>query len=196
MTKTTLNELARRRRSIRKFKQEIVPMEIIISVLDTAHYAPSGANEQPWRFLIVTDPELKKRIRKSSEKGEREMYAKVSGEFRDWLMEHGLSPKKQFLEEAPTLIVVLMKEKAKYAKESIWTLIGYILLALEEQGYSTVPYTPSNTFYPLSDLDVPKGYRLEVILPIGLSDEDSPRTGRDSLDNLVFINKWGEKLKG
>ena len=115
------------------------------------------------------------------------MYAKVSGEFRDWLMEHGLNPNKQFLEEAPILIVVLMKAKAKYAKESIWTLIGYILLALEEEGYYTVPYTPSNTFYPLSHLDVPKGYRLEVILPIGLSDDDSPRTGRDSLDNFVFL---------
>jgi nitroreductase len=196
MTQTPLNELARRRRSIRKFKQDFVPMEIILSVLDTAHYAPSGANEQPWRFIVVTDPELKKRIRQSSEKGKREMYAKVSGEFRDWLMEHRLNPDKQFLEGAPTLIVVLMKAKAKYAKESIWTSIGYILLALEEQGYCTVPYTPSNTFYPLSELDVPKGYRLEAILPVGLSDDDSPRTSRDNLDNLVFINRWGEKSTG
>ena len=191
MTQSTVNSLARRRRSVRKFRPEKVPMETIISVLDTAHYAPSGANEQPWRFLVINDLELKKKIRQSSEKGEREMYAKVSGVFKEWLMEEGLGPDKPFLEEAPILIVVLMRADAKYARESVWTSIGYILLALEEQGYCTVPYTPSNTSYPLAVLDVPKGYRLEAILPVGLSGDNSSRTERVSLDTLVFINKWG-----
>ena len=171
-------------------------MKTILSVLDTAHYAPSGANEQPWRFLVITDPELRKKVRQSSEKGEREMYAKVSGEFKEWLVGHGLGPMKPFLEEAPVLIVVLMKADAKYARESVWTSIGYILLALEEQGYCTVPYTPSNTSYPLAELSAPKGYRLEAILPVGLSGDNSPRTDRVSLDTLVFINKWGNKASG
>lgn len=192
MTEQTINALANRRRSVRKFKPDIVQMEIILNVLDTAHYAPSGANVQPWRFFVITDPEIKKRIRQSSEKGEREMYAKVSGEFKEWLMEQGLSPDKPFLEEAPLLIVVLMKADAKYARESIWTSIGYILLALEEQGYCTVPYTPSKTDYPLNELDAPKGYRLEAILPVGLSNDNSPRMDRVSLDTLVFLNKWGK----
>ena len=123
-----------------------------------------------------------------------ESYLKENeGEFKDWLMEQGLSPDKPFLEEAPVLIVVLMRADAKYARESVWTSIGYILLALEEQGYSTVPYTPSNTYYPLAELDAPKGYRLEAILPVGLSGDTSPRTDRVSLDTLVFINKWGNK---
>ena len=60
MTQSTVNSLARRRRSVRKFRPETVPMETILNVLDTAHYAPSGANEQPWRFLVIIDPELKK----------------------------------------------------------------------------------------------------------------------------------------
>ena len=195
MGQNTLNALARRRRSVRKFKPDPVPMETVLNVLDTAHYAPSGANEQPWRFFVITDPELKKRVRQSSEKGEREMYAKVSGEFKDWLMEQGLSPDKPFLEEAPVLIIVLMRANAKYARESIWTSIGYILLALEEQGFFTVPYTPSNPYYPLAELDVPRGYRLEAILPVGVSNDDSPRTNRVSLDSLVFINRWGNKPK-
>jgi nitroreductase len=191
MTKQTINELASRRSSVRKYKPDMVPIEAILNVLDTAHYAPSGANMQPWRFIVVTDPELKKRIRQSSEKGEREMYAKVSGEFKEWLREQELSPVKPFLEEAPLLIVVLMRSDAKYARESIWTSIGYILLALEEQGYCTVPYTPSNTNYPLAELDAPNGYRLEAILPVGLSDDNSPKTDRVNLDTLFFINKWG-----
>lgn len=194
MTKQIINELASRRRSARKYKPDPVPMDAILYALDTARYAPSGANEQPWRFILVTEPELKKRLRGSSEKGEREMYAKVSGGFKEWLMEQGLSPAKPFLEEAPILIVVLMRANAKYARESVWTSIGYILLALEEKGYSTVPYTPSNTSYPLAVLDAPKGYRLEAILPVGLSDDNSPRMERLGLDTLVSINKWGNKI--
>jgi nitroreductase len=194
MTKQKINELASRRKSARKFKPDHISIEAILNVLDTARYAPSGANEQPWRFLLVTDPKLKKRLRESSEKGEREMYAKVSGDFKEWLMEQGLSPVKPFLEEAPVLIIVLMRADAKYARESIWTSIGYILLALEEQGYSTVPYTPSNTSYPFAELEAPNDYRLEAILPVGLSDDDSKKVDRIPLNNLVFNNKWGKKL--
>jgi nitroreductase len=189
----TVNKLARRRRSYRKFKREPVSMDTILNVLDTAHYAPSGANEQPWRFIIVNDPETKKRVRQSSEKGEREMYEKVSGDFKKWLNQQGLSPDKPFLEEAPVLIVVLMKADAKYARESVWTAIGYILLALEEQGLGTVPYTPSNTGYPHEVLGVPEEYRLETILPVGVSDDDSKRTSRIILESLVYSNKWGNK---
>jgi nitroreductase len=142
---------------------------------------------------VVNDPGLKGRLRQASEKGEREMYAKVSEVFKNWLIEQGLSPDKPFLEEAPLLIIVLMKAKAKYARESIWTSIGYILLALEEHGYCTVPYTPSNTVYPLAELDVPCGYRLEAILPVGLSDDKTPSTDRVGLDTLVYLNRWGNK---
>ena len=189
----TVIKLARKRRSHRKFKPEPVSMDAVLNVLDTAHYAPSGANEQPWRFIIVDDPETKKRVRQSSEKGEREMYEKVSGEFKKWLTQQGLSPDKPFLEEAPVLIVVLMKADAKYARESVWTAVGYMLLALEEQGLGTVPYTPSNTGYPHEVLGVPKEYRLETILPVGVSDDDSKRTSRTSLESLVYSNKWGNK---
>jgi nitroreductase len=189
-----INQLAKRRRSIRKFNKEPVSMHIILDILETAHYAPSGANEQPWRFIIIDDLEIKKKIRTSSEKGEKEMYAKVSGSFKEWLLKQGLSPNKPFLEEAPILIVVLMRAGAKYARESIWTAIGYILLALEEHDYSTVPYTPSNTDYPLKVLDAPKEYRLEAILPVGKPDDDSPRTERTPIESLIFHNRWGREL--
>ena len=161
--------------------------------MDTAHYAPSGANEQPWRFIIIDDPDTKRKIREASEKGEREMYEKVSGSFKDWLLTQGLSPVKPFLEEAPVLIAVLMSSTAKYARESVWVAVGYILLALEEYGLGTVPYTPSNTSYPLEILAAPKDYRLEVILPIGLPYDDSQRTDRVSLESLVYYNLWGNK---
>ena len=188
-----VKKYAEGRRSVRAFKRKPVPIDIILDVLDTAHYAPSGANEQPWRFIIIDDPDTKRKIREASEKGEREMYEKVSGSFKDWLLTQGLSPVKPFLEEAPVLIAVLMSSTAKYARESVWVAVGYILLALEEYGLRTVPYTPSNTSYPLEVLAAPKDYRLEVILPIGLPDDDSQRTDRMSLESLVYYNLWGNK---
>ena len=188
-----VKKYAEKRRSVRAFKKKPVPIDVILDILNTAHFAPSGANEQPWRFIVVDDPETKKKIRIASEKGEREMYAKVSGAFKDWLYEQGLSPDKPFLEEAPVLIAVLMNTGAKYARESVWVAVGYILLALEESGLGTVPYTPSNTGYPLEVLAAPKNYRLEAILPVGQPDDNSEKTDRLSLESLVFYNYWGNK---
>lgn len=190
----TIRRLAEKRRSYRIFKKTPVSTETILDALETAHYAPSGANEQPWRFIIITDPMKKKIIREASEKGEKEMYAKVSGKFRQWLQEQGLSPDKPFLENAPALIAVLMRRDAKYARESVWLSIGYLLLALEEHGLGTVPYTPSNTIYPFEALIAPIEYRLEAILPVGIPKDNSPRTSREKIESLIFHNQWGNKL--
>ena len=77
--------------------------------LKVASLAPSGANEQPWRFIIVDNDDTKKRIRAACERGERYLYDNVKGEFKTWLLSQGLSHEKSFLEEAPYLVVVLMK---------------------------------------------------------------------------------------
>ena len=190
----SIRHLAERRRSYRKFKQEKVPVETILDVLETAHYAPSGANEQPWRFIIISDPMKKKKVREASERGEKEMYSKVSGEFKEWLLEQGLSPEKPFLEEAPMLVAVLMRRDAKYARESVWLSIGYLLLALEQHGLGTVPYTPSNTGYPLDVLMAPEEYSLEAILPVGVPDDGASETCRETVESLIFHNRWGNKL--
>lgn len=187
-------KLATSRKTARKFSSAPVPMEAVIGALEAARQAPSGANRQPWRFILVDDPELKGRIRRASERGEREMYEKVTGEFREWLLSHGLSQRKPFLEEAPLLVVVLMDRSAPYAKESVWVAIGFILLALEESGLSTLPYTPSNTKYPLDELDAPPEYALEAILPIGYSEDKKQKEPKLSLDEIVHRNKWGDRL--
>jgi len=165
-------------------------MDDVLYSLDVARFSPSGANEQPWRFIIVDDNNVKKRIRAASERGEKILYDNVKGEFRDWLLSHGLSHRKPFLEEAPILIAVLMKKTAKYATESIWVAVGHILLALEERGLNTLVYTPSNTEFPKKELEVPEGYRLEAILPVGYSNDESMKTSKHSLDEVVFKNRW------
>jgi nitroreductase len=187
-------ELATSRKTVRKFSAKPVPMDDILYALDVARQAPSGANEQPWRFIIVTDPDLKKRIRDASERAERVLYENVKGDFREWLLSHGLSHEKPFLEEAPLLVAVLMVVSAQYARESLWVAVGHFLLALEERGLSTIVYTPSNTNLPLAELDSPQGFKLEVILPVGYSDDDTPKEPKKDLDEIAFMNRWGERL--
>ena len=186
-------ELATSRKTVRKFSTKQVPMDDILYALEAASQAPSGANGQPWRFIIITDPDLKKRIRDASEKAERVLYTKVNGDFKEWLLNHGLSHEKPFLEEAPLLIAVLMNPSAMYAKESIWVAIGHLLLALEERGLSTITYTPSNTNLPLAELDAPQGLKLEAILPVGYSDDETPKEPKKDLEEIAFMNRWGEK---
>ena len=83
-----------------------------------------------------------------------------------------------------------MKKTAKYATESIWVAVGHILLALEERGLNTLVYTPSNTEFPKKELNVPEGYRLEAIIPVGYSEDESKKTGKHSLDEIVYKNSW------
>jgi len=189
-----LLDLAKGRRSVRRYSDEKVALDDILYALKVARLAPSGANEQPWRFIVVDDDDVKKRIREACERGERHLYDSVKGEFKRWLLSQGLSHEKPFLEGAPYLVVVLMNASAKYARESVWVAIGHMLLALEEKGLSTLVYTPSNTVYPLDELDAPSGFKLEAILPVGHSDDESPRTGRRELSETAFMNSWGNPI--
>jgi nitroreductase len=187
-------ELANSRKTVRKFSAKPVTMDDLLYALEVARQAPSGANEQPWRFIVVTDPDLKKRIRDASERAERALYANVKGDFREWLISHGLSHEKPFLEEAPLLVAVLMIASAQYARESIWVAIGHLILALEERGLSTITYTPSNTNLPLAELDAPQGFKLEAILPVGYSEDETPKESKKDLDEITYMNRWGVKI--
>ena len=183
--------LAERRKTIRKFLPRPVDWHDVLLAIQSACQAPSGANAQPWRFMIVTDPQIKGRIRKACEQGEIEFYATVKDEFRDWLVGRGLSWRKPFIEDAPLLLLVFSEQKAPYSSQSVWLAIGYLLLALEELGLGTVTYTPSNAQGILDALEVPEEFRLETILPIGFSADEKPKEQRRKLEEVTFINSWG-----
>jgi len=85
-----------------------------------------------------------------------------------------------------------MKKSAQYARESLSVAVGHILLALEERGLNTLVYTPSNTGFPQNELNVPDGFKLEAILPVGHSEDDVKKTSKLSLKDLVFRNEWGD----
>lgn len=194
MQKSSILELARRRKTVRKFSSSLVNLNEVLLALEAACQAPSGANTQPWRFVIVTDPQKKRRIREICENGEKEFYSKVRGELRGWLLSKGFSWKKPFLEEAPLLVLVFSEKKAPYSTHSVWLAIGYILLALEELGLSTVTYTPSNPTGILDEVNAPEEFRLEAILPIGFSADEKAKESRFSALDVSFLNSWSNPI--
>lgn len=189
-------ELARNRRSIRKYMEEPIPIEDVLYAIRTALQAPSGANMQPWRFIIIDDPVVKEEIRKVAERWEKKLHESKSIPewFKRWLLERGITWRKEFLAKAPYLIIVLADKKAPYGRESVWVSIGYFLLALEEKGLASLTYTPTNPRAIATLLGVPGNYSLEAIIPVGKPGEDKVKEPRMELEDAVYFNRWGSPM--
>jgi iodotyrosine deiodinase len=143
-----------RRRTVRDFDARPVPREVIEHCLRAAGTAPSGANQQPWFFCVVTDAARKQRIREAAEKEEREFYGgKAPQEWLDALAPLGTDPDKPFLEEAPALIVIFAQKYGVrpdgsrfshyYVPESVGIATGFLIAALHHAGLATLTHTPS-----------------------------------------------------
>lgn len=190
-----LLNLMKNRRSIRKYKKQIVPLEKIYSVLDAGRYAPSGANQQPWTYILITDTTLKQQIRNEAEKVETEYHKTAPSQLQEWFRRQGITPAKPFLTEAPALIVVAGDTKAPYWLESTWISIAYILLQAENQRLGTLTYTPSDTSFLNKLLNIPNHYYPVAIMPIGYPAE-TPTTKtrpRNPLKQTVYHNKYSQK---
>lgn len=147
-------ELMQRRRTIREFSDQKIPMEVIEQAILAAGTAPNGANMQPWHFAVVTDPNLKMQIRTAAEKEEQEFYNNRAPD--DWLEAlepFGTDENKPFLEKAPCLIAIFSqsfgvtdsgeKKKHYYVKESVGIATGILITALHNAGLATLTHTPS-----------------------------------------------------
>lgn len=187
-------ELARRRKSVRAYASSPIELGDVLYALRAAIQAPSGANQQPWRFIIITDPEVKARVRRVCEEGERKFYASVRGELRRWLDERGFTWRKPFLTEAPVLVAVFADMHKPYAVQSTWLAIGYMLLALEERGLSSLTYTPPNPGEVARTLGAPRGYMLQVLIPVGRSRDQRPKEPRKSLEEVAYVDSWSKRL--
>ena len=175
-------DLMRGRRTVREFSPDPVPYELIELAIKTAGSAPSGANQQPWHFTIVSDDEIKRRIRIAAEEEERENY---SGRFPDeWL--EALAPlgtdwHKDFLEIAPYLIVVFKIDygiekqpdggerriKHYYVNESVGIACGMLLAALHNAGLATLTHTPNPMGFLSEILERPKNEKPFLLIPVG-----------------------------
>jgi len=191
-------EKMRSRRSVRAFSTDDVPLEVIENCLRTAASAPSGANRQPWHFVVVGNPELKRRLRVAAEAEERAFYEHRAGE--EWLealAPLGTNAEKPFLEDAPWLIVVFLKKfsfdehgrkhKNYYTAESVGIACGFLLSALHWAGLATLTHTPSPMKFLNQLLDRPKHERAYMIIPVGYPAEGAsvPVLAKESLENIV-----------
>jgi nitroreductase len=164
----------RSRRSVRMFSDAPVARETIEWIVRAAGTAPSGANKQPWRFVCVQDPELKRRIRLGAEEEERAFYAQRAGE--RWLADLeplGTDASKEYLEVAPWLIAVFALAKdddgapVYYATESVGIAVGLLLAAAHHAGLVTLTHTPSPMAFLGRILDRPPHERPFVLIPVG-----------------------------
>ena len=172
-------ELLDRRRSVRFFSDAPVPLDAIRDAVRAAGTAPSGAHKQPWQFVIVTDPEVKRQIREAAEQEERETYAnRMSDEWRAALAPIGTDWQKPFLETVPALVVVFRKDydltpdgarsKNYYVQESVGIATGMLLAALHNAGLATLTHTPSPMHFLQKILGRPANERAYLLIPVGL----------------------------
>jgi nitroreductase len=194
-----LFENLNRRRTVRDFSAEKVPIELIEKAIMTAGTAPSGANLQPWRFVVVQNAEIKKKIRKAAEKEEYESYhGRMSEKWLRRLALLGTDEHKPFLEIAPFLIVVFRinsitengeTEPTYYSQESVGIAVGMLLTALHNAGLATLTHTPSPMKFLQEILRRPKNEIPFVLIPIGYPAETAkvPNIKRKRLDEIMQI---------
>lgn len=170
-------DLMRRRRTVRDFSPREVPIGLIETAIATAGTAPSGANMQPWRFIVVRDPEIKAQIRVAAEKEEFESYhGRMSEKWLRRLAPLGTDEHKPFLEVAPYLIVVFRittvtengeTEPTYYSQESVGIAVGLLLAALHNMGLATLTHTPSPMRFLQEILGRPRNEVPFVLIPVG-----------------------------
>jgi len=189
-----LDEMGRRR-SVRAFSDEPVSREVLTNCIRAAATAPSGANKQPWSFVLVTAPEVKRKIREAAEKEEREFYSGRASE--RWLndLEHlGTDSHKPFLETAPALIVVFAQKHGDeadelhyYVNESVGIAVGFLLAALHHAGLATLTHTPSPMTFLRDVLGRPNNERAYVLIPVGYPADgcEVPDIARKPLDDVL-----------
>ena len=192
--RTHLEEM-RRRRTVRDFSDDPVPLDVVEKCIETAAQAPSGANKQPWCFVLVTDPAIKKRIREAAEKEEREFYGgRAPDRWLEDLEPFETGPDKPFLEHAPALIVVFAQrhgetkdERHYYVSESVGIATGFLLTALHHAGFATLTHTPSPMKFLAEVLERPERERPYLLIPVGYPAEgcEVPDIERKPLDEVL-----------
>ncbi len=192
-------EMLRRRRTVREYSDREVPLELIESAILTAGTAPSGANLQPWRFVVVKDAEMKRKIREAAEKEEYESYhGRMSEKWMRRLAPIGTDENKPFLEIAPYLIVVFRinsfvengeTEPTYYSQESVGIAVGMLLAALHNIGLATLTHTPSPMKFLQEILGRPKSEIPFVLIPVGFPAENAkvPDIKRKTLGEIMEV---------
>ena len=189
--------LLRARRSVRQFSTEPVAEELIENAIRAAGTGPSGAHQQPWTFVVVTDPEMKQRLREGAEAEEREFYERrATEEWKGAIRPIGTDWVKAHITDAPYVIVVFEQawrpgpagEKLKhyYVRESVGIAVGFLLASLQAAGLCALTHSPSPMGFLGQILRRPENERPFILIPVGYPAEHAevPDLVRKPLDEI------------
>ncbi|MFN2387077.1 MAG: nitroreductase family protein [Thermoanaerobaculia bacterium] len=198
----------RSRRSVRHFSDEPVDAELVVNAIRAAAAAPSGANRQPWRFVLVSDPAIRREIRIAAEAEEKESYERrMPPEWLEALAPLGTDWHKPFLESAPYLVAVfrmdyepvpppggvadgtLVKKKNYYVSESVGIACGFLLAGLHLAGLATLTHTPSPMSFLNRILGRPAHEKPYLLIPVGLPAPGArvPDISRKTLEEVMVV---------
>jgi iodotyrosine deiodinase len=191
------------RRTVRDYAAQPVPYDLIRNAIATANTAPSGANQQPWTFVVVSDPDLKRRIREAAEAEEKESYERrMSDEWKQAIAHLGTDWRKPHLQDAPYLIIVFkqafgyrtdpdtgqqQKVKHYYADESVGIAVGMLLASLHLAGLATLTHTPSPMKFLQDICQRPENERATMVIAVGYPAHDArvPDIQKKPLDAVL-----------
>ena len=192
-------EEMQRRRTVREFAPRPVPSELIECAISTAATAPSGAHKQPWKFVLVGDSDVKRRIREAAEVEEKESYERrMPTSWLEDLAPLGTDWHKPFLTICPWLVVVFAeaydsdpdtgeKRKNYYVSESVGIAVGFLLAALHHLGLATLTHTPSPMGFLQKILNRPNNERAYMLIAVGYPEKGCrvPQLQRKALDEIL-----------
>lgn len=187
---------------MREFSDRPVSQAVIEHLIASAGSAPSGANKQPWRFVAVQDPKLKREIREAAEEEERKLYeGRANPDWLEDLAVLGTDAYKPFLETAPWLVIVfkqvrnpepsLGSEQVYYANESVGIAVGMFLAAAQFAGLATLTHTPSPMKFLGDILGRPEHERAFMVIPVGHPAKESthPDIRRKPLEAIMRVDR-------
>jgi len=192
------------RRTVRHFSSRAVPRELVEAAIRVAGRAPSGANQQPWTFVLVSNPEIKRQIRIAAEAEEKESYERrMPGDWLEALAPLGTDWHKEFLETAPYLIVVFRQDygvartpdgserkvKHYYVQESVGIACGFLIAALHWMGLATLTHTPSPMGFLAKILNRPPNEKPYLLLPVGYPADNAevPDISKHPLEKIMPV---------
>jgi nitroreductase len=185
-------EIVRNRRSTRRFKEEPVPPESLSRILDAGRWAPSGGNIQPWRFVVITDKDIKGKIAEVCTKSSSEAWRSFSKAMEGYLEKRGATPSKLYMKEIPVLVAVCYQVPERQSRDvalaSAWVAIENMLLAATAEGLASCPYTTydSKEETALKELlQVPQQYHIAAILQLGYGSAQPPPPSRKRIEEIV-----------
>ena len=189
-----------RRRTVREFSERPIPEGVIQDCLRAASSAPSGANMQPWKFVVVSDPEIKRQIREKAEQEEHEFYTRrATPEWLEALAPLGTDEHKPYLETAPYLIAIFVerfgllpdgrKVKHYYAVESVGIATGMLIAAIHNAGLASLTHTPSPMGFLNEVLERPENEKPFLLLVVGYPSEQAvvPQIQKKTLKEVAIF---------